>query len=238
MTIQFSHPGGKARIRETLYQFFPESGRKYLEPFAGRGNVFFEWYKRSTFTSYQLNDLNYATFFTALKQADLTQLPFEVNEFNFEVWQNRWLASDPIAHILEPKITFRGKGYPAGYGDKHYNKGNYQNICSQAQEILKDSRIIISRSDWAHLDYDNLNEEDFVYLDPPYYKTSGVGYGNIDHTELLARLSEVNFRWVLSGYESDLYYVWLGEPALKLERPHEMCTDFGATTMECIWTNG
>jgi len=238
MSIQFPYPGGKAKIREQLFPYFPEEGRQFIEPFVGRGNIFFEFYKRAQFDSWHLNDLKLATFFTSLRNADLNDLPSEIDEFNFEVWQNRWLASNPIAHIIEPKITFRGKGYPSGYQHGRYNKGRYRLLCQEAKAILQDPKIKITRQDWAHLPYNDLNESDFVYLDPPYYNTKGVGYNNIDHVELLTLLTNAPFRWALSGYESDLYLTWLGEPTFKLERGHEMSDDRGATTMECLWTNG
>ena len=86
--------------------------------------------------------------------------------------------------------------------------------------------------------YEELDEQDFVYFDPPYYNTKGVGYNNIDHIELLSELSKADYYWAISGYESDLYLTWLGEPTFKFERGHEMSNDRGATTMECLWTNG
>jgi site-specific DNA-adenine methylase len=39
--ITFPYPGGKARLAPALVAMMPQNGRLYLEPFAGRGNVFF-----------------------------------------------------------------------------------------------------------------------------------------------------------------------------------------------------
>jgi hypothetical protein len=36
----FSYPGGKARMAKTIVAMAPPSGRLYVEPFAGRANVF------------------------------------------------------------------------------------------------------------------------------------------------------------------------------------------------------
>ena len=36
----FAYPGGKVRLRKWLVSMMPREGRRYIEPFAGRGNVF------------------------------------------------------------------------------------------------------------------------------------------------------------------------------------------------------
>lgn len=234
-SIQFPYPGGKARIRESLFPYFPEEGRRYMEPFAGRGNVFFGFYPRAAFNEYWINDIKLSGFFRGLRDADLSQLPDEVDEFTFEVWYNKWLAQDPIAHIIEPKITFRGKGYQAGYQKGRYKRQRYMCMCADAQSIMKDSRVRVRGSDYIHLPWSELTEEDFVYFDPPYYETKGVGYENVDHKQLLSTVSDAKFQWAISGYISDLYLSWLGEPVLQLERGHEMSDDRGATTIECMW---
>lgn len=37
----FVYRGGKARLRRFIIRWIPTYGSTYLEPFAGRGNVFF-----------------------------------------------------------------------------------------------------------------------------------------------------------------------------------------------------
>jgi len=233
--IAFPYPGGKVRIRKELFKFFPEEGHHYIEPFVGRGNIFFEFYKRSVFEQYIINDIRIARFFKSLKIADLTLLPSKVDESDFDYWYVKWLMHDPIAYVLEPKITYRGKGYDAGWQIGRYQRSRYLATCAEAQNILQNDNVIISSSDYVFMAWDLFGPEDFIYCDPPYYETDGVGLGNIDHLELLQKLTDTNSRWAVSGYLSDLYLTWLGEPALKLERGHEMCDDRGATTIECLW---
>ena len=238
MKIQFPYPGGKAKIREQLFPYFPEEGHRYLEPFVGRGNIFFEWFKRADYKYYTINDLKLGQFFKALRNCDLKDLPLSVPPEMFEVWVNRWLAGNDIAHVLEPKISFRGKGYDAGYQKGRYNLTNYKPLCEAAQSILKDPRIIILRMDYIHLPWNDLQDDDFVYCDPPYFDTRGMGYNNINHIELLKLLTENKFQWAISGYLSDIYLAWLGEPTLKLIRNIEMTDTKGSTSVECLWTSG
>lgn len=238
MKIQFPYPGGKAKIREELFPYFFEEGRIYLEPFAGRGNIFFEFYRRSVFEQYTINDLKLGQFFIALRQANLEELPLAVPPEMFEVWYNRWLTGNNIAHIIEPKISFRGKGYDAGYQKGRYNPIYYKPMCEDAQCILKDSRVIIQKCDYVYLPWSHLTQDDFVYCDPPYLDTTGVALGSINHDELLRILTEGSFRWAISGYLSDTYLQWLGEPALKLTRNLEMTDTRGSTSIECLWLSG
>ncbi len=108
----FRYQGGKARIRARLVELFPRSGGLYVEPFAGRGNVFFLARTCLSFDGWILNDLNSVEFLTALIQANLEDLPQGVSREEFE--RIRYEDS-PVSRILEPIITFCGKGYRYGY---------------------------------------------------------------------------------------------------------------------------
>lgn len=237
--IDFPYPGGKAKIREELYPHFPEEGRWYVEPFVGRGNIFFEWFKRSAYERYIINDIQQGQFFKALREVMLHKLPHEddVNEFTFDNWHNEFMAGNPVASVLEPKITFRGKGYAAGYQTGRYKRGRYARLLAAAQDVVRNPKVQIFQFDYVHLPWDSYGEDDFVYLDPPYYLTDGVGLLDIDHEQLLRLLANAKFRWAISGYYSDLYVSNLGEPILQLERKVEMTDDRGATAIECLWVS-
>jgi site-specific DNA-adenine methylase len=40
--VQLLYPGGKGRLAPRIVSLLPRRGRTYLEPFAGRGNIFWE----------------------------------------------------------------------------------------------------------------------------------------------------------------------------------------------------
>jgi len=40
MPPKIPYPGGKTRLARRIISFLPREGRTYLEPFAGRGNLF------------------------------------------------------------------------------------------------------------------------------------------------------------------------------------------------------
>jgi len=238
MKINFRYPGGKAKIRDKLFEYFPQEGRYYLELFGGRGNIFFEWVKRSSFHTYTVADIKTGVFFKALESTNLDTLPNTVTAVEYDYWKGRFLAGDPIAILLEPVVTFSGKGYSYGYCAGRYNKRKYTALCLEAQAILQRSNVASRTANWANYNLDVYDWNDFLYLDPPYLDaTLGTGYSEIDHLALMKVLDEAEFMWAISGYDSELYRTWLGEPTFMVTRNREMTNTPNSTEVECLWTN-
>jgi site-specific DNA-adenine methylase len=238
MKIIFPYPGGKAKILDWLLPQFPQTGRRYVEPFAGRGNVFFEFFQRALFESYHLNDLNTGNFFQALARCPIDDLPRsqEDVDLSFEMWQTRATLLDPVALSIEPFATFRGKGYSSGRHDRYTYKKASNRILA-AQNILQQSNVTWSKQDWVWLPWDEYNEYDFLYVDPPYIREDSTGYGDINHSELCKRLLASSAGWVLSGYDNEVYRQYLGKPEATLDRQIEMTNQINATATECVWSN-
>jgi site-specific DNA-adenine methylase len=205
-TPAFRHMGGKARLRKWLVEHFPDRGQFYIEPFAGRGNVFFHAVKHLNFQWWELNDLD-AKFLYCLRTADLSKLPESVNRDEFLIWKARAADGDPIAQLIEPRITFAGKGYDFGYSGHSgthvgYTGENYRKVCQEARRLLECVSFIKQR-DWRET-LELADQSCFVYLDPPYYGTTA-NYQNIDHYALIDTLNAADYLWAVSGYRSDLY---------------------------------
>lgn len=202
-TPSFRYMGGKVRLRSWLISHFPQHGNKYIELFSGPGNVFFQAKKSLNFNSWHLNDIN-IKLLKSLLSANLEELPLNVKtkeEFNY--YKN---AHNDISNIIEPRITFAGKGYKSGFdkGDtKHprYTRRLYKDTCNEAVRLLEG--VHLSNLDWESYNLD-LTFDDFVYLDPPYYNTK-ICYPNIDHLKLIEVLNGSNFKWAMSGYDCDIY---------------------------------
>lgn len=236
----FRQIGGKARLRKWLVNIFPKKGRKYVEPFAGRANVFFYSRKSLDFNEWILNDIN-IKFLQSLLLLDIDLLPEHVEKKDFEYYKN---LNNVVSRTIEPRITFAGKGYKYGYSGHSgshvgYKGENYSEVCREAKRLLNGA--ILSEMDWRDLlDNLNLNKNDFVYLDPPYYNTSNLPYQNIDHEELVKYLKKSNFRWVLSGYKNELYLNYLGEPKHTRLRNSEVKSynkRKKINVLECVWTD-
>ena len=204
-TPSFRYMGGKARLASWLVGLFPKTGNRYVEMFAGRGNVFFKAKQALGFREWHLNDLDIG-FFRALLSVDLDGLPETVSKEDFAEWKGK---KDGLAALLEPRITFGGKGYRFGGtysgdcgGHVGYSKGCYKPVCEEARRLLQG--VALTETDWEKFDLSSLGRDDFVYCDPPYVGTKA-SYPNIDHEKLIERLNSACFRWALSGYESGLY---------------------------------
>jgi site-specific DNA-adenine methylase len=244
----FQYPGGKARLREWLVPFFPRVGRTYLEPFAGRGNVFFKSRSVLKFARWQLNDLNTASFFRALREVDVRDLPDRVDQACFDRMKLDW--SDTVARVVEPRVRFFGVGgfkgvddvskrMPGGGGKDVYSGRCYRMTVLRAQRLLR--AVEVTGAPWETLPWGTLDHRDFVYLDPPYFDCADVGYGEIDHEALVGLLQGARFRWALSGYDSALYRQALGTPSTRERTASMRSPNAGGKradiNVECLWTN-
>lgn len=238
----FRHMGGKARLRKWLVEHFPSSGQFYIEPFAGKGNVFYEAVQQLDFQYWELNDIN-TKFLHALRRADLKQLPQSVSKAQFEDWKSRAVQGDLIAQLIEPRITYAGKGYAHGYSGHSgthvgYSGENYLKVC-QAARLLLDSVSYVKERDWRET-LELADQSCFVYLDPPYLNTVA-SYSNIDHYELILQLNAASFDWAISGYRSDLYDSRLQfKCRFEYERNSEIKSSNSGkreAVMETLWTN-
>jgi DNA adenine methylase len=238
MTPSFRYMGGKSRLRKWLMNYFPKQGNKYLEPFAGVGNVFFQAKTLLHFKEWHLNDLN--NFLSSLITANLEELPDKVTRNDFHQWKT---SPSPIAKIIEPRITFAGKGYGSGFNAGHkthtpYDGKRYKATCEQARALL--TNVTITHKNWYELEYNTLTNNDFVYFDPPYYETKS-SYPNISHPHLLDVLNNAHFRWALSGYDNILYQTKLKfVNRYEKERNSEIKssnTGQYSAVREVLWTN-
>lgn len=202
----FRYMGGKARLRNWLISYFPPSGDWYVEPFAGLGNVFF-LAKSLNYKKWWLNDIN-ARFLKAMLTANLDDLPTKVNKTDFLNWRNR---DDDLAKLVEPRITYGGKGYQAGFSGssgshKGYDGVLYRDKCEAARELLQDVKI--TEGSWKKMGIQRLSPNSFMYCDPPYYGTN-TPYPNIEHEDFVQALNQCKCKWAVSGYSNELYDVEL-----------------------------
>lgn len=242
MIPSFRHMGGKARLRRWLVEHFPQSGTWYVEPFAGKGNVYFLARQHLNFRSWLLADID-ASFLYALKHADFSALPDEVTKADFPRYRDD--PTNRIAKLIEPRITFAGKGYASGYSGHSgthvgYSGNCYRVMCEQARALL--SGTLIAEGAWDVLLRDPLfqDPEAFGYFDPPYVGTKA-SYPNIDHVALVQQLNDAPFMWALSGYRNDLYDSQLVfKCRFEYERNSEIKssnTGKREPVVEVLWTN-
>lgn len=236
-----AYPGAKGRLASRLVDMMPTTGRVYLEPFAGRGNVFFAAALRLNFESWRLNDTSTASFFYSLKErGDRVCVPPRTR---VEYQRQKRLFIESATHrsiLLEPYLTFSGGGYrKGGFGSAHgpTPKG-YAKTLRRCCALLRERTVKITALDWAKLDWNGLTSDDFVFFDPPYIDGDVRSYSSsLDFPALVRVLLQARFKWLLTEYSHPLYVNNLGKPFYSL--PMQLACDGRGNRqrVECVWKN-
>lgn len=264
--ITYSYMGGKARITNWLLEHFPYQGRRYIEPFAGKGNVYFAAVQSLNYTWWSINDRYTCPFFEAILQADLRSLPESLEP------EHEFILPNTRGHIpllLESIVSYGGKGYKSS-GCKidwrwRYDKKRLVDKILVSRQLLRKANI--TPYDWREFlatfhgwipgeqkwedDLSGSEEfkpglkfwpDDFIYFDPPYFDTRA-SYPQINHLVLIEYmnwLSESGVKWAISGYDGFVYEDNLEYiNKYQIERNVEMTSINGSLTptIETLWTN-
>lgn len=240
------YPGGKARLAPTLVSLMPRSGRRYLEPFAGRGNVF--WAAASIpllFQLWILNDIRTAPFFEAVRAIGSTVEVPERSREEFDRQREAFKAGSPTADVLEPYLTFGGGGYGNGMGGTgRVSTAGYARALRACHDLMVATDVEVTSKDWTQIPWPDYDPNDFVYFDPPYIGANVRPYksGDLNHEDLARFLRDAPFRWMLSEYKHDLYLRELGPPfwtkEVQLRAPSYRLANGGKERrIECVWKN-
>lgn len=244
-----AYPGGKARLAQEIVALLPKHGHTYIEPFVGRGNLF--WSAASAGLKYErwwLNDLMTMPFFHAIKEiGHVVEVP-EHNKAEYERQREASKRGDPVAVLLEPLLTFGGGGYScSGFRGDHrggVSSVRYQKTLRECHRIMSRAKPRLSALDWREMKLNDLGPEDTVLLDPPYPTTDVRSYSevSVDHDQLVDTLLHAKFRWLLCGYVHPALHR-LGNPFWSKEVRFLYFTDrevrkFGEERrIECLWRN-
>src|SRR5258706_14190973 len=66
---RFAYQGGKGKLAKRIIRLLPPSGKRFIEPFAGRGNVYFHVAQRLDYKDFWLNDHYMYRFLEALQRS-------------------------------------------------------------------------------------------------------------------------------------------------------------------------
>jgi site-specific DNA-adenine methylase len=237
------YPGGKARLSRTIVSFLPKQGRTYVEPFCGRGNLF--WSTASLGLRYKkwwLNDIATIPFFDAIQQAGHTLRVPARCKAEYDSQKEAFQSGDLRAILLEPYLSFSGGGY-FGAGRKlggGASAAGYQKTIRQCHRIMQHAKPRLTSLDWRKMGLERLTDEDVVVLDPPYPDSNARSYSDegLDYESLVDLLLRAKFRWILCGYPHPLL-CRLGKPFWARD-VRFLCvrnTYHQEERTECLWTN-
>jgi DNA adenine methylase len=217
--------GGKQGIAQTLVGHFPSIFRTYYEPFVGGGSVLFTLFPPQAVIG-DRNEWLLDTY-TALR-TDYRRVACLLDQMvntKEEYLRIRNVPHESLdlfgraAHLIYlNKTCFRGLfrvnrhgrfNVPYGEYDRRYYSLDNLRAVAEALENVE-----IRRGDFE-LTVADVTEEDFVYMDPPYYKLGGYAdfnrytkdqFRENDHVRLAAfcrELDERGVRWAVSNSDTD-----------------------------------
>ncbi len=221
--MKLPHPiqyqGSKRSLASIILRYFPNKFPRLVEPFSGSAAISIACAARGKANSYWINDLNKPL-------AELLGLiinhPVEIANYYETIWNQQ--HDDPIEHYYRVREDFNRTGDPRLFlyllarcakGSLRYNTEGLFNQSPDKRrhgtrpETMRDnifgvSTLLKGKSVISSLDYkdvlSNVNEDDVVYMDPPYQGVCGDRdsryFSGISYEEFLAALSELNVRQI------------------------------------------
>lgn len=138
-----------------------------------------------------------------------------VNPSNpFGYWYSFYML---IAHSFSNQIRFNKKGeFNLPFGARTFNDNMKDNFIKFVNKIKK-LNVLFTNNDFRKVDLDSLTNNDFVYVDPPYSKTTATYNENkswskqddIDLFQLLDNIHKNNIKFAMSNiYKTDWLKEW------------------------------
>jgi DNA adenine methylase len=228
--------GGKSQLLAELDSMIPSKFNRYFEPFLGGGAMFFHLIsdRNMRFGAY-LSDIN-AELITAYKVVKnnvrelIELLKRHQREYNKNPSEYYYKLRDEIKPVTDiertarfialNKTCFNGLYRVNRSGIFNVPMGKYKNplICDtrnleNISKALRYSKAVIKVKDYKNALVE-AEEDDFIYLDPPYHPTSSTanftsytdyGFGDNDQSELskiFAKLDDAECKVLLSNSDT------------------------------------
>jgi site-specific DNA-adenine methylase len=260
----FSYPGAKARLARRICALLPSKGKRFVDPFSGRGNLVWAAMSLLDYQSYWINDIQTFSFFRQIKLSHIYAVPERTRNdpkslkqsYNRMKEYNRGRVFPdgrklpkkfPPSAMLEPLLTFSGGTYStAGFrgGGGGVSSAGFREKLDAARELMKTHETRITRLDYKEV-LRQCTEEDVCFIDPPYLGASVKAYSDktLNHQELVDILLNAKFRWMLTEYEHPIYKPLtekFGEPIrIRVHKSMNNANERKAKrwATECIWRN-
>jgi DNA adenine methylase len=221
--MKIPHPiqyqGSKRSLASIILRYFPIKFPRLVEPFAGTAAISIACAARGKTNSYWINDLNKPL-------AELLDLiinhPDEIADYYETIWNQQ--HDDPIEHYYRVREDFNRTEDPKLFlyllarcakGSVRYNTEGLFNQSpdkrrhgtrpeTMRENIFGVSALLKGKSVISSLDYkdvlSNINEDDVVYMDPPYQGVcddrDSRYSSRISYEEFVSALSELNTRQI------------------------------------------
>lgn len=226
--MKLPHPiqyqGSKRTLAPIILRYFPNKFTRLVEPFAGSAAMSIACAARGKANFYWINDLNKPL--AALLDFIINR-PYEIADYYETLWEQQ--HDDSLEHYYHVREDFNRTGDPRLFlyllarcvkGSVRYNSYGAFNQSPDKRRhgtrpqtmrgnIFGVSTLLKEKSTISSLDYKdvlfNVNEDDIVYMDPPYQGVcgdrdsryfSGISYS--EYVSALARLNDRQIRYAVS----------------------------------------
>lgn len=218
--------GGKQSIASRLVEYFPSNFDRYFEPFLGGGSILFTLRPRRAVTG-DANEWLIDTYEAIREEpAQVAQVLEGLKNTKEEYLKIRGIVpqtlsrSQRAAHLIYlNKTCFRGLFRVNRQGQFNVPYGQYDRRYydpANLEKVSKTLRAVEFRRGDFELCLHDVTNQDFVYMDPPYYKLGGHSdfnrytrnqFRENDHFRLAALCRELDsrgVRWAVSNSNTDL----------------------------------
>lgn len=221
--MKVPHPiqyqGSKRALASNILRYFPDRFVRLVEPFAGTAAISIACAARGKAQAFWMNDFNKPL---AELLGMIINRPAEIAEAYERIWNQQ--HDDTIEHYYRVREDFNRTGDPKFFlyllarcakGSVRYNAEGLFNQSpdkrrhgtlpkTMKENIFGVSALLKGKTVVSSFDYkdvlSNVNQEDVVYMDPPYQGVCGDRdsryFAGVSHDEFVAALSELNSRQI------------------------------------------
>lgn len=260
--------GGKSYLAPKIAALRPKGYTRYIEPYFGGGSVLLELPFEGV--SEFVNDVDYelTNFWSVIREPilfekfkrDIEARPFSEIEFEKShkaIRLNEWGqdVGEAVWFFIRNRQSRQGLMKSFATPTRRTRRGMNENVSAwltavdglpEVHRRLK--RVEIRNQDAIDFITELDDKDAFGYLDPPYYHKTRVAksaykheMSDADHEKLLATLANVDMKFILSGYRSELYdayahdYRWR---RVDIEIDNKASGALSKETKtECLWMN-
>ena len=214
--------GSKNSQSKEILKYIPKEVSNYYEPFVGGGSIFLKLLesKDHNIEKYLISDLNkdliniyltiknypsvliskYKDHYINFNKSDKQQRKDYFNLIRDKYNKER----DPSDFYWIMRTTVNGMSRYNRSGDfnnschftrpgMHYE--SVEKIVLKYSKIFNENNIHFYHSDYSEID---INENGFMYLDPPYENTKGMYFGAFDSNKFIDWINSHTVKWILS----------------------------------------
>ena len=220
------YQGGKSKELSLIKQLLPSQFQRVVEPFCGGAAVSFGLGYPSLMSDINRDVINLYSvvaneelypqlqlkveYIKGLEHDDLEQEFYAAREAINQPWDCVDELQRALSYIIVRQLCFSGMERYNAKGEFNVPFGHYKklscNLCPDHHNFLK-KKCEVKYGSFVDL-FDQINEDDFVFIDPPYLERLGYteGDGGLTlHEDLLRCLKATQGKWMIIHSDHEFY---------------------------------